>query len=204
LSIKAEEDLKESAKFFQELIWPEIKDYFGECKLTPAEGADKDSLASHLDLNSGIDYFIMQCNRGADFLASRIQYDKNRRTFTIRKERASGVRTEYDKLCDALDGNMVRPKYFSHAYIIKSPPRILGGAICNMDDLITHIRTGKEGKDYIILDVTKNGAARFYVVKWIRLKELGIPVTIWPDELAIALRPKTKPKTLDEYIRGGE
>jgi len=132
-------------------------------------------MAMLLDQYSSIDAWYIKKDEGVRGLASRVQYDYTCNTFTIRRSRESGARTEFDKLTYAIENQWLHPYWFCHAYIypVKPQKKVYSVALCKTLDLIKHIQKGQEGHDYYIRSVDKYGAADFYVVPWVKLEEKG-------------------------------
>jgi len=164
------DDLKKSTRDFLKVVYPQLKNWLGPHELIPVELLNERGIKS-LDTYSGIDYLINNNNLGIRGLGSRVQWGKCWSTFTIRYERDSGTRTEYDKLCNAIDNDFIYPYWFCHAYIKND--QLQGVALAKTKDLINYIRKaeGKEYTDYGKRYVDKNGAAEFWWVNWESLAE---------------------------------
>lgn len=73
---------------------------------------NEDSIVcSLLDKKSGIDYLIKTKDNHLTTLASRIQYNSNFKSFTIRYTRTQGFATEYEKRIHEIDNGLLYPKY---------------------------------------------------------------------------------------------
>ena len=165
-------DLKESSKDFLEIVYSQIKDWFGDGEIIPVESVTKSDMAKKLDMYSGIDNWHITTNEGIRGLSSRIQYDKDWGTFTVRRGRISGARTEYAKLLHAIENDYLYPYWTIQSYITKEKPKkLLNAALCKTKDLILYIKSGKRGKDFEIREVTTRGAANFFTVWWGDLRE---------------------------------
>jgi len=101
-------------------------------------------------------------------IASRIQYNINYKTFTIRKDRASGTKTEYEKRIAGMNSKAIYPHWTMQAYINDDDMSITSIAVCISEVLYNilnmQIALGKErilhtGKD-------QKGQAEFYVIRW--------------------------------------
>ena len=93
---------------FQKLIKPTLERAL-QGGLITVEGNTIDETAKLLDTLAGIDLWFVNKERGMRGIASRIQYSKNWRTFTIRLERDTGTKTEYEKRKYAIDNNYLYP-----------------------------------------------------------------------------------------------
>lgn len=130
-------------------------------------------MAEKLDIYSCIDYWFLfskGCIRG---LASRIQWVADDwSTFTVRRGRISGARTEYAKLLYAIENDYLYPYWTIQSYInIEKPTKLLNSAICKTKDLILYIKSGEDGVDHWTKIVKKGGISYFYVVPWSYLRK---------------------------------
>jgi len=163
-----------------EIVFPEIKSWLGEGEIIPVEAVTNaitndhiSNMAEKLDRFSCIDYWFLLskgCIRG---LSSRVQwvYD-DWSTFTVRRGRISGARTEYAKLLYAIENDYLYPYWTIQSYItIEKPAKLLNAAICNTKDLILYINSGEDGVDYFTRSVTKRGQAYFNAVPWNYLRK---------------------------------
>ena len=121
------------------------------------EGEFKQLLES-LDIYGGFDWWV-KFDKGIRGLASRIQWvEKSWDTWTIRKSKLSGNKTEYQKRTDAIAFEYLYPYYTLQAYITEDGGKLLSYAIAKTKDVISHI---KEDQVRGQSDGTK-----FYYVKW--------------------------------------
>lgn len=213
-------DLQESAKAFWEIVWPKIKGWFGDAELIPVEEGEG-MMAAKLDMFSGIDYWIVKTSEGIRGLASRVQKDTDYSTFTIRKDRQSGVRTEYAKLKEAIEEDRLYPYWTCQSYVIIESKTFLNSARCRTKDLITFVEQGKMGTkkavergkaDYYLKYVPEKGAAWFFVVPWMRFRskyevdiydEKGLPqmLTSFMREVKKEVLPKISDEDLHETLK---
>jgi len=161
-------DLTKSARDFIMLVWPTVRQYFNNCKIRQVETVATIPFCKELDREAGIDAWILDTTKGMRALASRVQWNINYKTFTIRKERASGMKTEFEKRLYAIKNDWLYPFYTIHAYISEknNKKELLSVAWCRTKDLIEYIEEGILGEDYYIKTVFNNGKADFYVVPW--------------------------------------
>ncbi|KKM17714.1 hypothetical protein LCGC14_1673020 [marine sediment metagenome] len=173
-------DLKESARDFLETVYPKIKDWFGDGELIPVELVTKSDMAKKLDMYAGIDNWYIVTDKGIRGLSSRVQYDKDWGTFTVRRQRLPlGTRTEYAKLLHAIENDYLYPYWTFQSYLNKREKDLdygerkdlLNAAMCKTKDLISYIKSGERGKDFDIREVTTRGAANFFTVWWGDLRE---------------------------------
>jgi len=118
-------------------------------------------LAKAFDNYSCIDYWYIESDRGIRGLGSRNQYDTEYCSFTIRKKRDSGARTEYEKLTNAIKNGWIFPYWFCQSYV--DSEHLMNAASCKTEDLIRYVQNGKEKEDYYI---RRCDNAEFYVVWW--------------------------------------
>lgn len=148
-------DLSDSAYDFMRVVWPEIKDLLTNGVITPVEAIALEreaapaakQLAQDLDILAGVDAWHVSHTVGAmRGIASRVQWsDKCWRTFTVRKERPSGQKTELEKRLYALDNpndGWLLPALTVHAYITepRRHGRLLGAAVMRTADLYAYAR----------------------------------------------------------------
>lgn len=156
--------MTESRKAFLELVVPPLLDMFGG-KVLPVEGVDGE-LQRSLDREAGIDSLLFSPH-GVYGIASRIQFDDNFRTFTIRKERASGATTEWSKLQNAMRQSSLMPSLTVQAYVESG--RLLGAAVASTPDLVRWIET--HPCEIRTTGWNQQGQAEFWVVPWVSLQD---------------------------------
>lgn len=164
---------------------PIIRKLMGGGEIKAVEGRD-DEICLMLDRNCGTDYFQVY-GRGEKLdgvvwgVGSRFQSvwhgKKPFNTFTIRKERASGTRTEYEKRKLAIERNGVYPFLTMHGYYDEQTGDILSIAIARTKDLWECIENGhadvkKTGESQI-------GQAVFYYLDWEKVKSLDYPIKVY-------------------------
>jgi hypothetical protein len=146
--------------------------------LITVEGNTLDETAKMLDALAGID--LWYANReGMYGIASRIQRGKAWRTFTVRKSRESGAKTEYEKRKWAMDRGYLYPRVTFQAYIGDADVCM---AIAMTEDIFACIDRGlcltRKTGDH------QKGQAYFYVISWddmkdnnYRISELNYPMS---------------------------
>jgi hypothetical protein len=148
--------------------------------LITVEGDTTDETAKLLDALSGIDLWMVDRVRGIRGVASRIQYDCNYQTFTIRAERESGAKTEFEKRKFAIDNDYLYPIITYQAYFNGQYSEL---GIAYTKDIIDYIEKGyaykKKTKD------DQKGQAWFWVVKWHNFKALGYKFVKEPMAIAM-------------------
>lgn len=147
------EDFKATQKRFA-LIKPYIeKDICS--KIISVEGQGE--LEKMLDIYAGIDYLALSEN-GLRGISSRIQTGKNWHTFTIRKEKSTGNKTEYEKRVKGISSGYIYPYYTLQAYLDTAT---IDYAICRTEDLYRFI---KDNPTKVGQNKTTN--AQFLIVDW--------------------------------------
>lgn len=140
------------------LIFEKIKPYIEKdtkSKIYAVEG--EDNALKTLDIYAGIDYLLVS-KKGIRGLASRIQAGNSYQTFTVRAEKASGAKTEFEKRVDALSEDYLYPYYTMQAYYQSDK---IEYAICRTKDLYRFILNNE---DKVKKNRTTN--AEFYIVNW--------------------------------------
>ena len=143
------------------------------------EGDDLNETKRLLDTLAGIDLFAVNRDKGMRGIASRLQWGKAWRTFTIRKERESGARTEYEKRKYAIKHGYLYPKLTMQAYIDQDTVTV---GIAYTEDIIRCIEMGEASIRRTGID--QKGQAYFYVINWDDMKRLGMRV--WEKALPTA------------------
>lgn len=153
--------IDQSCDLFDDVVKPALYDHldgtFYAVENTQNYVLDK------LDMNAGIDYLYFD-GCGMYGVANRIQVsDVNWGTFTIRKNRKSGKRTEYAKRVEAIDKGYLYPQLTIQSYV-DNDNNLLASAIAWTVDILKMIELGLcktqiTGYDQI-------GRASFYAVSW--------------------------------------
>ncbi len=152
-------DLDRSLNIVDEKIKPIVEKLLPGWKMMRVEGRDNE-VCQVLDMSCGVDYLLV--SGGCDMIygaASRVQYGKNYRTFTVRKSRESGATTEYEKRLLAIQHKAIWPHYNLQAYITGED--VSGLAIVKTEDLIDFI--SRDLADVKQTNADKIGQAEFYV-----------------------------------------
>lgn len=189
-------DLNKSSNIFLKIIWPKIIYIIGGGKVIPVETVTEENFKKLLDQKAGIDNWqvIGTCIRG---IASRIQYNVNYKTFTIRHTRiGSDVETEYQKRMRAIygEGGFLYPHYTVQAYIKEPENKILSIGIIHTRSLFDYIQRYQD--EIIYRHVSNNGAAIFMVAKWHLIKEkIDMDMHIIDEDIEIEIfKKKDEPK----------
>ena len=168
--------LSESAARFDAIVKPELLGVLGGDFRT-VEGVTIDEMAKLLDTLAGIDVWHIDSLRGIRGLASRIQTtSRDWHTFTIRKSRASGAKTEYEKRKLAIENGYLYPYFTMQAYISEGDQRLISFAVAKTADIIEMIDEGHCRENHT--GHAQIGQAGFYVVDWYEMKSLQYPIRI--------------------------
>ena len=166
------EDMKRSTENVNGAIKPIVEKLLSGWKLMQVEGKD-DEVCKLLDMSCGVDYLLHSEKSGVILgLSSRVQYEENYRTFTVRKERESGALTEYEKRTQAMTSGGIYPYYTIQAYMKDGEVKGLG--ITKTSDLIEYIKKGYA--DEKETGMNRIGQAKFYVCHWDDMKIKGYKV----------------------------
>jgi len=166
--------LKRSSQQFNSVLREDLQGIM-KCKFEVVEGVTVDDIAKQLDMLSGIDAWSI-APVGMRGVALRIQTgQKNWHTFTIRKSRQSGAKTEFEKRKYAIENGYLYPFYTVQAYVTNDN-KLLAYAVARTQDIISAIEKG-------VCYVNKTGAAQigqaeFYVVDWHKFKDAGYKIII--------------------------
>lgn len=113
-------DLTKSSQLFLAHVWPAIKAKCGGGQIKPVEILQDNEIARELDVLCGIDVWQTVDGEGARGIASRVQpTSRNWGTFTVRRRRFSGAKTEYEKRLEAIKsgGRFIYPFLTCQAYV---------------------------------------------------------------------------------------
>lgn len=191
-----EEDLENSAKDFIGLVAP-VLEKWSDCENVSVEQVTDERIADELDQTAGIDSWNIKHDDIIRGVASRVQYVSDMYwtnsppdTFTVRKSRPSGAKTEFQKRLESIRKGGLYPHWTTQAYVDEPRGDLLSLARVRTEDLIRYIDEGDEDDgDYYTKQ--PNGEASFYVVDWWRLRENGVGVrTEKPYENDAELRAK--------------
>jgi hypothetical protein len=165
---------------FKRDVAPLLLPVLGGGVLLPVEGGAK---ANILDSAAGIDYWHVS-DVGVRGVASRIQRGDAWDTFTIRWQRCTGARTEFEKRIRSIDGadnGWVYPYITSHAYVgggvrvgvAKTKPLYAAVRAEYAED-----RIGWQPSSSMWFQRAASGGQTFLAVRWSWLAEHGVRVVI--------------------------
>lgn len=170
------DDLRESARIFKTMVWPSISHWFSGGELVPVEAVTNEEMSEKLDTLAGIDAWHVKQDSGMRGIASRVQWTDNPyNTFTVRKERESGIETEYEKRKRAINGDRgwLYPEITVQAYVSKDKSELLSAGAIKTKKLIGFIDE-KDVEMKTAYDRQTGDWAKFYVVPWSGLKDVKI------------------------------
>jgi hypothetical protein len=191
-----ETDLENSAADFVQVVAPVLQKW-SECENVSVEQVTEERIAEELDQTAGVDSWNIKHDDIIRGVASRVQYVSDMYwtnsppdTFTIRKSRPTGSKTEFKKRLEAIRKGGLFPYWTTQAYLDEPGGELLSLARVRTEDLIRYINDGDaDAGDYYTK--SPKGEASFFVVDWWRLKDDGIGVkTEKPYESSTELRAK--------------
>lgn len=178
-------DLTDSAYDFLRIVYPKLKQLkFIRGELIPIEVVTDikfKTLAQKFDQLAGIDIWQIVKNEGIKGIASRIQWsEKAWNTFTIRKSRSSGTKTEYEKRLFAIETNeWIYPYYTIQAYISERRiGELISMAITKTADIFDMIK-----KDNYIEKTNKQDDNIFMIIDWQEMKQQNYKIKIFNNKL---------------------
>ena len=172
-------DMRRSMAFVDKAK-PILKRLFNGGEVMTVEG-DDNQVCRMLDMTCGTDYFQIYSDKGLVWgVASRVQNIKDGckpyNTFTVRKARESGAKTEYEKRQEAIKHGGLYPYLTMQGYVNTSDD-ILSIAIAKTTDIMEFVEKGLAYENHTRAD--KIGQAAFYVVDWRKFKTYGYKLIGW-------------------------
>lgn len=174
-------DLSASARDFHDHVWPLISDWCQGGELLPVETVSEKGFERRLDMLAGIDAWQVVSSRGAmRGIASRIQYGGcGWASFTIRRSRGTGARTELEKRLSAHRNRRegwLLPALTVQAYLSnRTDGQVLCVGVVYTADLYDFIESGTAGKDWTVQRNPVDGNT-FAVVWWDDLSRAGYTI----------------------------
>lgn len=160
---KVEQDLRDSADNFRDIVWPRISHWFGDDPDLYKTEDHPGALHAEFDRVAGVDFWAVDGTAGMVSIASRVQtYDKT--TFTVRYSRESGNDTEYQKRMRQLRSDYELPTYTVQAYIDPTLEVLRNAALCRTDEFYEYISNGEPGEDWDLIPSNEN--EMFFPVSW--------------------------------------
>lgn len=203
-------DLENSVRDFCDQVVPVLEEWT-DGRNVSVEAVTDDEMAEELDQTAGVDSWNIKHDDVIRGIASRVQYlndlpfDEPPDTFTVRKERQSGAKTEFEKRLHAIRKGGLYPHWTTQAYLDRPRGELLSVGRVRTEDLIEHINGGSEGGgDYYVMDPP--GEASFYVVNWWRLDEVGIGVRCerpYESEKSVGVKLDNDQTGLGDFVTDG-
>jgi len=140
-----QDKLNDSNKAFINLVWPVIKNICGGGEIKPVEIISDNDIAKDLDVLCGIDIWQKISDKGVRGIASRVQFtNKQWNTFTVRKYRKSGYKTEYQKRLEAINSNgkYIYPYLTCQAYVSLDQSHLLSCGVARTKDIFHEVESG--------------------------------------------------------------
>lgn len=169
------EQSKKSTEDFIKFILPKLLILLKAQKIQQVEG-DTKGLMKDWDTDAGIDWWLVDNDRLRG-IASRVQWcNDSWNTWTVRKEKPSGFKTEYAKRKEAIEEDWIYPYWTIQAYITQDRKMLISFAIIRTKDLIflcseDQVRVNPDG-------------TKFYYVGWNQAEESGAEVIKYKNELS--------------------
>lgn len=112
-----ENDAAISLRLFQKFSVHAMKKCFVGSQVVPIEGREDDA-TKLLDRFAAIDGLIVNVNGTTiDFYSNRVQVGKNYESFSLRRSRANGTKTEFEKLQQARRTGGAMPQFTVQAFV---------------------------------------------------------------------------------------
>lgn len=173
------------AMAYVETARPVIQKLLNGGELMAVEGSDND-ICLMLDTTCGTDYFQVYRKQGLVWgIASRMQevdtarFKRPFNSFTVRKARASGVKTEYEKRRLAIKRGGLYPYLTMQGYVDMRTGALMSLGIARTTDIMDYVERGCANDDIKHTGFIQRGQAEFYVVYWRKFAEAGYDVKIW-------------------------
>ncbi|GAG08074.1 unnamed protein product, partial [marine sediment metagenome] len=156
-------DMDDSAYDFKRVVWPVIKNHCGgQCVVI--EGSQATGMDRSFDTLAGVDTWCVDRDKQViSGIASRIQWGlRVWRTFTVRKSRSSGARTEFRKRLDSLEAGTLYPTFSVHAYVTRRKTGdLIAAAVIDTRELYRHV-----AENVCKIQVNPYDHNEFFVVPW--------------------------------------
>jgi len=171
--------MREALKGFK-CIEPQILKSLRAKGIRYFEDHDDNQILHHLDRHNGIDSMVIYDDNQIRFMANRIQYNQNYKTFTVRETFLGSKNTEYQKRKDAINDGYAYPHLTSQVYLNKKTNSILSMAFVRTSDLYEYIDEHQEELKYF---VAKDGGLEngFIVVEWQKLIADGVLLVVYEN-----------------------
>lgn len=178
-------DLRNSRCDFTESVWPRIAHWCDGGRIIPVETEDSDEMRQALDVFGRIDAWHITKDGALRGIASRVQYRKVYNSFTVRLSRPSGVPTEFQKMCAALEhegDGRIGPFWTTQAYMDRPRGSLLSVALVETRELIAEAQFQMDREPVIRETAT---GERFLVLYWKTMHLAYVPLEVWPEEAVL-------------------
>lgn len=202
------DDLGASATGFKNIVWPEIKCWFGDGELIPVEGVNKDFYELQ-DQVAGIDFWVVKSDIAMVSIASRVQQSYNFSSFTVRYRRPSGVDTEHQKRKEQVNNGYDYPTYTVQAYVEPTLEVLLNAACVRTDQFYNYIQAKEPeepGTDWPLIEARKGSphfrpGEEFYPVWWADLNDAeNVDLTVYDrDEAGLSRDRPSNPDKITAW-----
>ena len=141
---------------------------------------DNSNACTVLDKDCGIDY-ILKINNVFYTAAWRSIFVKKGEqifsTFTLRKNRESGKKTEYDKRKEAIENGSLYPHFHIQAHVDDETKKVLRLGIVKTKDLMNYIDT--YNPKLVINNRDQKGQTSFYSIEWSDMRDKNYNLTTY-------------------------
>ncbi len=171
-------DRDQSSADFVRVVWPVVQQHCPELRgsaLRIVEGRINNPIAYELDVCAGIDAY-QRFSWGLRGITSRVQWENDYQTFTVRTRRPSGTTTEYTKRLTTikrLDEGFFYPYWTIQAYVEKPGGRLLSVAVAKTVELYRYIEHRAQSGQPCRELPAGNGGERFLCVAWDQYRQAG-------------------------------
>lgn len=171
-------DLSWSSRAFLEFAWPAVEKHCGGGRLEMVESTSAEGFVRDLDVLAGVDAWQLLDDRGyMRGVASRMQAGADYRTFSIRRTRRSGTRTEFAKRLEAIKAaahGALYPALTVQGYVAtRDQGPLLSVAVCRTADLYLYIEANEPR-----IPVKPTNNATFFCPTWKSLQAGGVDVRV--------------------------
>ena len=182
-------DLSDSAFDFERVVLRAVSEYIGKGRLVSVETSPDDPMKHALDVLAGIDAWQMFDQNGAmRGIASRVQWvpdvlPRRWRTFTVRKDRLNGTRTEQEKMMYRFmhpDAAYTQSAVTIQAYV-REPKRkgpLIAAAVIRTRDLCEYMCTHPPTIAGLVNKQERGRTVIFDAYSWSDLQDAGYDVAI--------------------------
>lgn len=178
--------IEQSGLRFEQYVFPVIKHHFGlKSEYISIESLQNDETLSkqlklmfkNLDNMSGIDGVVMNANVGMRTVGVRVQViEKAWNSFSVRFERSSGLKTEYEKRVMSIMNGYLYPMLTIQAYVNRRH-ELLSCGICNTLDMYSYFLNDLPTDE----NVNPSDGNKFKILYWSKFQQYGYGMYIYPE-----------------------